>query len=198
MDKKKINIYNLPNLLSLIRIIASPLLVLLVFHGMGIWPMAILFAIAAFTDFLDGFIARRFNMVTNLGRKLDMIADRILVLSLVIAIFLYGIKNNLVDNEKSVLILVILSREILCAPLFVISFLLKKRPQPHARFAGKLMTCLQGVAFPFIILGWPFAAQLAIITCLVGIVSAIYYLYDSLINPNNKFQKDMDKYYSKL
>jgi cardiolipin synthase len=190
--------YTIPNFLSLIRIIASPLLVVLVFHGLKLWPIIILFGIAAFTDFLDGYIARRFNQVTNTGRKLDMIADRILMLSAIIAILSYMMLNNIITPDHILLIILILSREILSAPFFIIAMTLKRRPIPHARFAGKLMTLMQGITFPTIILGWAIAYVLVAVTCIVGIVSAGYYVYDSLINPNNKFQKELDKHYEKL
>ncbi len=73
---------NLPNKLTLGRLILIPFFVLffyLDFTGHYLVSLAI-FAIAAFTDFLDGYIARKHNLVTDLGKFLDPIADKVLVL----------------------------------------------------------------------------------------------------------------------
>lgn len=80
---------NLPNKLSLIRVILIPVMVAL-FYITSIpynylWS-AVVFAIAAFTDFLDGYIARKYNLVTDFGKFIDPIADKILVLSAFILI----------------------------------------------------------------------------------------------------------------
>ncbi len=74
---------NLPNRISLARICLIPVFMVAFFLD-GILPFnygiaAIIFAIAALTDFVDGKIARKYNMVTNLGKFLDPIADKVLV-----------------------------------------------------------------------------------------------------------------------
>lgn len=73
---------NLPNKLSLIRILMIP--VFIAFFLLDSLPYneayaAAIFAVAAVTDFLDGHIARKHNLVTNLGKFLDPIADKVLV-----------------------------------------------------------------------------------------------------------------------
>ena len=73
---------NLPNKLTLGRLILIPFFVLafyLNFPGHYLVSLAI-FGVAAFTDFLDGHIARKYNLVTDLGKFLDPIADKVLVL----------------------------------------------------------------------------------------------------------------------
>lgn len=75
---------NLPNKLSTIRIILVPLMVMafyMTFIPYNYLITAVIFAVAALTDFLDGYIARKYNLVTDLGKFLDAIADKILVLA---------------------------------------------------------------------------------------------------------------------
>jgi len=78
---------NLPNRLTILRIILSFVFMLLLFcEGLLFKTLALLvFIIASVTDFFDGYIARKYNMITDLGKLLDPIADKILVLSAFIA-----------------------------------------------------------------------------------------------------------------
>lgn len=74
---------NLPNRLSLLRIILVPILMFFYFadfipYGIGKLIAIVLFIVAAFTDMLDGRIARKNNLVTDLGKLLDPIADKLL------------------------------------------------------------------------------------------------------------------------
>lgn len=71
---------NLPNKLTLIRIAMIPLCLLLWALGLPI-PAAIAFAVAAVTDFFDGYIARKRNIVTVFGKFADPVADKVLVLT---------------------------------------------------------------------------------------------------------------------
>ena len=73
---------NLPNKLTILRIILIPVFMALFFIKALPYNFlfaCIIFCLAAITDFLDGYIARKQNLVTNLGKFLDPIADKILV-----------------------------------------------------------------------------------------------------------------------
>ena len=74
---------NLPNRLTLLRILMIPLCLGLWAAGYSVWAAAV-FALAAATDFLDGYIARKKNMVTVFGKFADPVADKILVLTAMI------------------------------------------------------------------------------------------------------------------
>ena len=71
---------NLPNKLTMGRIIAVPFFIALYMTGYY-WPALIIFIAASFTDLLDGKIARKYNLVTNFGKIMDPLADKILVYS---------------------------------------------------------------------------------------------------------------------
>lgn len=81
-------VMNLPNKLTIARMIMIPLFIFFFyFNFKGHYFVALaVFAIASFTDLLDGRIARRYNIVTNLGKFLDPIADKVLVSSALIVI----------------------------------------------------------------------------------------------------------------
>ncbi len=81
--------WNLPNVLTLVRILLTPVIALLPFID-GYWPKFICFLIflfAAVTDVVDGYLARSRNMVTDLGKLLDPIADKLLLFATIIPIY---------------------------------------------------------------------------------------------------------------
>lgn len=84
---------NLPNKLTILRVIMIPFFVvcLLLDRGMGTQIAAlVLFAAASFTDYLDGHIARKHNLVTNFGKFMDPLADKLLVCSALICLIELG------------------------------------------------------------------------------------------------------------
>ena len=74
-------IINLPNAVTILRICIIPVLFFLLFDPGRLWSLiiAVLFIMAALTDLLDGYLARRYHIVTNIGKFLDPIADKIIV-----------------------------------------------------------------------------------------------------------------------
>lgn len=81
--------WNLPNILTLARICLTPVIALLPFID-GYWPKLIcfiIFVIAGITDVVDGYLARSRNLVTDLGKLLDPIADKLLLFATIIPIY---------------------------------------------------------------------------------------------------------------
>jgi len=105
-------IWNLPNILTLMRIAAIPLLVVILLsptRDAGFWAAA-LFSAASFTDWLDGYLARRMGVVTVFGKFLDPIADKLVVMAALIMILPY-------NRVPAWMVLVILGREIIITGL---------------------------------------------------------------------------------
>jgi len=77
----KREIFNLPNIITLIRISVVPFLFILLTEPGEFWSLllAILFALASITDMLDGYLARKYNMITTMGKFLDPLADKLIV-----------------------------------------------------------------------------------------------------------------------
>lgn len=86
-NKKEV-LFNLPNSLTLFRVLCIPLVVIfLLFPGkLGSFLAALFFGLAFITDFLDGYFARKWGDITNLGKFLDPLADKILVSATMIAL----------------------------------------------------------------------------------------------------------------
>ena len=81
MNKNQNNLNNLPNTLSVLRLVFIPVIVIcLYFPGrLGSFLAALFFGAAAITDLLDGFYARKHKEITSLGKFLDPLADKLLV-----------------------------------------------------------------------------------------------------------------------
>lgn len=105
-------ILNTPNILTMLRIAAIPLMAALLMspsQDAGFWAAAI-FALASITDWLDGYIARRMGIVTVFGKFLDPIADKLIVMAAMIMILPFG-------RVPAWMVLVILGREIIITGL---------------------------------------------------------------------------------
>jgi CDP-diacylglycerol--glycerol-3-phosphate 3-phosphatidyltransferase len=109
---KKSALRHLPNFLTLSRIlVVPPIAIILASPSKSAGFLAtVLFAIASFTDWLDGYLARRLGIITVLGKFLDPIADKLLVMAALIMIIPY-------DRVPAWMVLVILSREIIITGL---------------------------------------------------------------------------------
>jgi cardiolipin synthase len=140
---------NLPNILTLSRIAAIPVLVgLLYFHDpVTRWIGLGLYTLAAVTDYFDGYFARNWNQVSAFGRFLDPIADKLLVASLIVILVAIG------DIQGAVVIpaIVIVCREILVSGLR--EYLAEIRaPLPVSKLA-KWKTAIQLIALGVLIVG---------------------------------------------
>ena len=82
-------VFNVPNLLSFLRIALVPVFLWFLLEEMFVSAVTVL-AVAGLTDFLDGFIARKFNQTTKLGKMLDPVADRLYIFSTLLALSVTG------------------------------------------------------------------------------------------------------------
>lgn len=148
---------NLPNKLSLTRILLIPviLLFMLPIHIPGFNPSgwnafisdygmiiaAVLFVIASITDLVDGKIARKYNMITNLGKFLDSLADKMLVISVLIA---------LVDLNRisSVWVCIIVLREFAVTGIRMLAS--AQGVVMAAKMIGKIKTVTQMIAITYL------------------------------------------------
>lgn len=81
------NVWTIPNIISFIRILLIPVFGVLFYKGQLLWALLIL-ALSGFTDFIDGKLARKLNQVSELGKMLDPIADKLTQATIAIVYFL--------------------------------------------------------------------------------------------------------------
>lgn len=134
---------NVPVFLTLIRIAAAPLIVFF-YYWPRPWahPLAgTLFALAALTDWLDGYLARVWHQMTPLGAFLDPVADKLLV-----SIALVIVLPQHPDFFLPIATAIIIGREIMISALREWMAEMGKRASVAVNFVGKLKTVLQMVA----------------------------------------------------
>jgi len=106
------NIWTIPNMLTLLRLFSIPLFAYLVLNREIAWAFLVLF-IASFSDWLDGYLARKLNQYSLLGEKLDPIVDRLYIITLVFV-------GLIIDALLPIFVIVIISREIYMASLMLL------------------------------------------------------------------------------
>lgn len=136
---------NLPNRLSLFRIILTFLFMFLLFsHGLLAKTLALItFILASLTDFYDGYFARKYNLLTDLGKLLDPLADKVLVL----AAFLAFVEMRFVPAW---MVVIIILRELMITGMRILA--VNKGKVLAASLAGKHKTVSQMISI-LVVLG---------------------------------------------
>jgi CDP-diacylglycerol--glycerol-3-phosphate 3-phosphatidyltransferase len=137
IDRKSLNA---PNLITLSRLLLAFVLFGLIYVE-GFWiESAVLFAVAAATDFLDGYIARKYGLVTTLGRILDPFVDKIIVCGA----FVFLLEKSGTSGVNSWMVMAVIGREMFVTGLR--SFLEQSGQDFSATWSGKIKMALQCVA----------------------------------------------------
>lgn len=144
---------NFPTFLTLLRILVIPLLVAIYYlPGESKYLIAgVMFGLAAITDWLDGYLARRWNQMTDFGAFLDPVADKLMVavaLGLLIEVYAYW--------WLTLPALVIIGREIVISALREWMAELGKRAQVAVSWLGKVKTTFQMLAIFLLLVSPPF------------------------------------------
>lgn len=172
----KKNFYTIPNILTLIRIALIPVLVYVFFNIYNEKPYlpAIICAVAALTDLLDGFIAKKFNMTSDVGKVLDPLADKLFLNTMLLCFVIKG-----AGLIVTILLIVNVIKELY---LIIAGTLLYKRKFiMQSKFIGKAATFVLDVGviiyffIPYINILKDITEILFLIGLILSISSAVYY-----------------------
>ena len=187
---------NLPNKLTLTRILLVPVFMVFVsltqigtedFNPAWYLVAGIIFAAASFTDFLDGHLARKWNMVTDFGKFADPLADKLLTT----VAFIYMMRDGVCSP---VVLCIILAREFAVSGLRMVAAGAKDGKVIAANMWGKVKTVLQMLSIIFYFFGMAIAANVSwdatvmvvgvsVVLCwlvaAVTAISGIKYLWDN-------------------
>lgn len=167
---------NLPNKLTVLRVIMIPFFVLFMltdFAGAASKYIALaIFCVASFTDFLDGYLARRDNLVTNFGKFMDPLADKLLVCSALICLIPQG-------KLETWIVLVIIAREFIISGFRLVAS--DNGIVIAASYWGKFKTVSHMTMIILLILDWPVLSIIAEIVKWIAVVLTIVSLVDYVV-----------------
>ncbi len=160
---------NLPNKLTMLRILLVPVFIVLFLWGHDVWA-AVVFIAASLTDMLDGKIARKYNLISNFGKIMDPLADKILVVSALVCMVE-------LDWIPGWMLIVILAREFMVMGMRTVAA--GAGIIIAAGMSGKIKTVLQMLAVIFLLLhDWPISLfcglPLGMILLWAAVVMTVY------------------------
>ncbi len=166
---------SIPNILTLVRILLTPLFVILLLRDM--FPLALLvFVFACISDGLDGLIARCLNQRTVLGAYLDPTADKLLLISAFIALAILGVIPPWMG-------VVVITRDIIILLGIAIFTLTEKKYEIHPTLLSKCTTTAQFIMVIFVLFD-PLRTKLPAVlppllwtTAILTILSGLHYIY---------------------
>ena len=138
----------IPNILTLMRLVAAPIVAVII--TVSTEPLyaliaLVLFAIASATDWLDGYLARKWESVSGFGRMLDPIADKLMVIIILAALMGTALASPLLAIPT----IIIITREVMVSGLR--EFMAKQDFIVHVTLAAKMKTTIQLIALGFLI-----------------------------------------------
>ncbi len=169
---------NIPNILTSLRLLLIPVIVVvhyLPFDWTGRVAAGI-FLIASFTDWFDGYLARRWNQSTSFGAFLDPVADKVMV-AVVLAILIEKFASPVV----TIAALVIISREIVISALREWMAELGKRTSVAVSFIGKLKTAGQMASITLLLLADHLSDWAGIAGLLLLLVASVLTIWSMLV-----------------
>lgn len=168
---------NLPNKLTLFRVILIPFFVFFLlapyFEGYGNYIAVAIFIVASITDFLDGKIARKYHLVTNFGKFIDPLADKLLVSSALICLVA-------LNKIPAWIVIVIIAREFIISGFRLVAA--DNGVVIAASYWGKFKTAFQMVTVIVLILNIPgevfavIGTVLIYISLVLTVISLIDYI----------------------
>ncbi len=175
--------YNIPNLLTLLRIALIPVFVV-VFYLPHAWVptvTAAIFALAAVTDWLDGYLARRLGQMSAFGAFLDPVADKLMV-AVALVLLVDANPTTLHGAVVAMPAAVIIGREIAISALREWMAELGERAQVAVSVIGKIKTTAQMIAILFLLYQQPIGALDTVMLGLIALyVAAILTLWSMVI-----------------
>lgn len=168
---------NLPNKLTILRVCMIPFFVVVLLYDQGNNQTArliadVIFIVASLTDLLDGKIARKYNLVTNFGKFMDPLADKLLVCSALICLIELG-------QLPAWIVIIIISREFIISGFRLVAS--DNGVVIAASYWGKFKTVFQMLTVILMIINLPALALVTRLCLIIAVVLTIISLVDYVV-----------------
>ena len=154
---------NLPNKLTLLRVFMIPIFLLVLFlapEPVNRYVAVVIFIVASLTDMLDGKIARKYNLVSNFGKFMDPLADKLLVMSALVSMVA-------LEDLAAWVVIIILAREFAITGFRTLA--MEANIVMAASWWGKVKTTTQMIMIPVVLLQLPFSCMPVVENILVAL-----------------------------
>ena len=154
---------NLPNKLTLLRVFMIPIFFLVLFlapEPVNRYVAVVIFIVASLTDMLDGKIARKYNLVSNFGKFMDPLADKLLVMSALVSMVA-------LEDLAAWVVIIILAREFAITGFRTLA--MEANIVMAASWWGKVKTTTQMIMIPVVLLQLPFSCMPVVENILVAL-----------------------------
>jgi len=164
-------ILNIPNALSVFRILLIPIFLYMLNSNKesGFYMATAVLALSYITDILDGYIARKKNMITELGKILDPLADKITQGVVVIALLIKG-------YIPAFVVIILLAKELIQISGGIYIKIKLKAQMPPANVFGKTATGMFYISMLLLLLSVPYAIYIVYITIIILLIAFINYV----------------------
>lgn len=159
---------NLPNFITLIRLALTPVVAYTIVIGWSI-NTALIFGLAAATDWVDGLAARKFNSHTDFGKIFDPLVDRIFIAVVIITLVIVR------QQPPLWMVMAIIIRDIILLGSGQIIYKVKGK-RIEINFPGKFSTFIIMWSVPFILLGWQVANNALLLGIIISYIAAMQYI----------------------
>ena len=172
---------NVPNLLTTFRILLIGVFALLFSSGLYYWALVV-YVIAVITDWLDGHIARKYNMITNVGKLLDPLADKCLLITALLCGFLRGILPWYI-------LAIVAAKEITMIAVGIILY--KKNVVVYAKLLGKMATAAFniGIVLMFFKTTYPWYLWIMYVALVLSLCALVQYGVENVLHNNKEKEK---------
>ena len=154
---------NLPNKLTLLRVFMIPIFLLVLFlapEPVNRYVAVVIFIVASLTDMLDGKIARKYNLVSNFGKFMDPLSDKLLVMSALVSMVA-------LEDLAAWVVIIILAREFAITGFRTLA--MEANIVMAASWWGKVKTTTQMIMIPVVLLQLPFSCMPVVENILVAL-----------------------------
>lgn len=207
MEEKEFKYKNLPNVLTIIRILLIPVILIIsvienigtnflqneLFMGVTLGNLIILiiFIIASVTDFFDGKIARKYNLVTDLGKFLDPLADKLLVCCTFIYLIEIG-KFNFFGLRWGFVVSIIIAREFAVTGLRLLAAS-KNGTVMAAKMLGKCKTFIQMITIIVLLLNSFSVEVIGFVFVMLSLILTVVSGIDYFVKSKDVFKQEGEK-----
>jgi len=190
---------NLPNKLTMIRIFIIPFIVIVYFfnnwfdsllNNLGLYIMGVLFILASVTDYFDGKIARKRNIVTTFGKFIDPLADKLLVTTALIILSNYFYVNTVGGNFMWMpfwVVLVVITRDLIVTSIRLVA--INEGVVVAAKWSGKLKTAFTMITIVYYFFIMPFNV---LVINIIGIILTIIFVILTVYSAVDYFLKNKE------